>query len=127
MAYVHNIIVSAIVAPSNQHIIDDLITKINNKEDAKLWQGDTQWQRDTGLDSNGNSFLKASLRYELEADMITTLNWMKGKANIYKPHLLPPIEEVQGSFIEAHSCNHKEVAESTPITGGCAIVFRWDK
>lgn len=127
MSYVHCITVCAIVNPLNQYIVDDLKTKINNKEDAKLWQGDTQWQRDTGIDSNGNNFLMASLRYEVEADMLTTLNWMKNKANIYKPDLLAPIGNERGSFVEAHSCNHKEVAESTPITGGCVIVFRWDK
>jgi hypothetical protein len=72
--------------------------------------------------------LSGEVRYLDEADMNVTLDWMKAKAQLYKPSLIGPEGDERGSFVEAHTCDHRKSVDGTHAGGDkCTIVFRWDK
>lgn len=120
--------ISVNIVTDNQTIIDTIKSKVKTKVNSKLWQGDLAWRKDTYTDDNGHLRLRGDVRYTNEADMNITLNWMKTNAATYKPQLIGPEGEEQGSFIEAHTCDHRKSVDGTLTPGDkCTITYRWDK
>ncbi|MCK5610638.1 hypothetical protein KAR91_52685 [Candidatus Pacearchaeota archaeon] len=105
------------IVTDNQTIIDIVKAKIKNRTDAKLWQDDIEWVKETGVNSNGHLYLRGEVRYLNEADMNVTLDWLKSKAALYKSELSGPEGFAEGSYIVAHECIHKKIHENTNVAG----------
>lgn len=105
----------------DQIVIDVVKAKVKSRTNAELWQGDVGWVKKTYTNGNDRLVLLGTMRFLNEADMTTALNWMKSKTSLYKSLLIGEEGMEDGSFVEAHTCDHRVGS------GGCTVTFRWDK
>lgn len=116
------------IVTQEQAVIDAVIIKVRARTNNQLWQEDPSWKKETYTDINGNLVLLGEMRFLTEEDMTTALDWMKDKAATYKPLLIAPVGRALGSFVEAHTCDHKDVVDGTHDgIATCTVTYRWDK
>ena len=116
------------IVTDSQALIDGIKDKIKAKVNAKLWQDDLAWLKDTLTDSNGHLVLVAEVKYLSQVDRDVTLDWLKAQAASYKSLLIGPEGWEEGSLVIATDCIHKKVFEGTNVQGEhCVETYRWSK
>lgn len=116
------------IVTDSQSVIDAIEVKVKARTDAQLWQDDVDWAKMTYADSNGHLVLYGEMRFLEEAEMDTSLTWMKNETNTYEALLISAEGEEPGSYVEAHTCDHRKLFEGTHGAGdACTVTYRWDK
>ena len=110
----------------DQALIDAVKTKAKNKIDPDLWQGDNGWDKFIGVNPNGHKVIRSTMRFLSQTKRDSAYDWLETKAINSADKLIGPEvdsfgEEIQGSFVEAHTCDHRIGF------GGCTVTSRWDK
>ena len=114
------------IVTDSQTLIDGIKDKIKAKVNAKLWQDDLAWLKDTLTDSNGHLVLVAEVKYLSQVDRDVTLDWLKAQASSFKSLLIGPEGWEEGSLLIATDCIHRKVFEGTNVQGErCVETYRW--
>ncbi len=102
------------IITNKQDVIDALLTKIPAKLDARVWAD--EYEAAEGLNTEGNRYVNAKVRFNEDAERTTVWNWMKNKKDEANEFILT------GSFIRLHTCYH----DSNP-PGKCIETNLWRK
>lgn len=102
------------IVSNDQVLLDALEAKIPAKLDSKLWEKEYIVNRVTNEDGNGSLVVK--VRFNLQADRTTALNWLASKAETEK------IKTMSGSKVTKHKCYHDETPRQS-----CSEITVWSK